>query len=409
MRLRSGSGSPHLDAGLFARTLLGSLVAAALAVPLLAPTPAQAAPSCGPESNETPTERPWALRRLAPEAAWRLTRGAGVTVAVIDSGVSATHPLLAGQVEPGRDLGLPNQSGRCDEAGHGTMVAGIIAGKDQTGVPYTGIAPAAKILPVRVLRDTKRSLDESLPGRIAQAITWAVDQDVDVINLSLETEPTKDLADAVAYARRHDVVLVAASGNQADQQQRNQPAYPAGYDSVLAVAGVDEQGGHVDSSVSGDYVDIAAPGVNIVGPAPRGDGYRAEPEGGTSFATAYVSGVAALVRSYYPDMPAAEVVERLTQTADSPPEGRNADLGYGVVNPYRAVSTVLGSRDDPPPGALVPAPAKRDPLARQRTVAIWTAIAGTVVAVLLLLGIPVFRRGQRQGWRPGPRAHGGTG
>ncbi|MEU8192077.1 type VII secretion-associated serine protease mycosin [Micromonospora carbonacea] len=367
------------------------------------PAPASAAPTCGPIGNPAPTEAPWALTRLDPASAWRVTRGEGVTVAVVDSGVSATHPLLRGQVRPGRDFNaLPSNAGQCDAAGHGTIVAGIIAGREGTGSPFTGIAPAARILPVRVLPDTRRTNDEGLPAQIGLAIRWAVDQGADVINLSLVTLPRPELAAAVEYALAKGVVVVAAAGNRQEQQQ-DLPAYPAAYPGVIAVAGVDAQGGHVGSSVSGDYVDIAAPGLDIIGPAPRGQGYLAEPQGGTSFAAAYVSGVAALVRAAHPDLTPDGVAYRLTRTADNPPDGHNAEVGYGVVNPYRAVTSVLGTRSDPPPGALAAPAPPRDPLGWQRAVAVWVAAVGAVLAGALLAVRPILARGRRRGWRPGRR------
>ncbi|PZF88477.1 type VII secretion-associated serine protease mycosin, partial [Micromonospora deserti] len=355
------------------RAVLCGAVAVLLGTAVVPPSPASAAPRCGPAGASGPTETPWSLRRLEPAAAWRLSRGAGVTVAVIDSGVSATHPVLKGQVRQGRDFsGLAQQQGQCDLVGHGTIVAGIIAGREGTGVPFSGIAPQAKILPIRVLPDTRTTIDEALPGQIAAAIRWAVDNGADVVNLSLVTLDRPQLADAVRHALAEGVVVVAAAGNRQENQQ-DRPAYPAAYPGVIAVAGVDEQGGHVGSSVVGDYVDIAAPGLNIVGPAPGGEGYLAEPQGGTSFAAAYVSGVVALVRATHPDLSPEQVADRLARTADSPPEGHNAEVGHGVVNPYRAVATLLGTRTDPPPGALPAPPPTRDPLAWQRTVAVWTA------------------------------------
>ena len=215
------------------------------------------------------------LRRLDPASAWPLSRGAGVTVAVIDSGVSAIHPLLKEQVLKGRDFnGLPANEGQCDLAGHGTMVAGIIAGKDGTGSPFSGIAPAARILPIRVLPDAKGTNDEALPGQIAAAIDFAVDNGADVINLSLVTLPRPELARAVERALAKRVVLVAAAGNRQENQE-DRPAYPAAYPGVIAVGGVDEQGGHVGTSVSGDLRRHGRAGLNIVGPAPGGAGYRA--------------------------------------------------------------------------------------------------------------------------------------
>ncbi|MEU5939610.1 type VII secretion-associated serine protease mycosin [Micromonospora sp. NPDC047548] len=391
-------------AGRPSRTVLGGVLAALLASLVVPPAPAGAAPNCpGPAGGAAPAETPWALRRLDPAAAWRITRGERVTVAVIDSGVSPTHPLLKGQVREGRDFnGLPSMQGRCDLAGHGTMVAGIIAGRDDTGAPYSGIAPAARILPVRVLPNTERTNDLELPVQIANAIRWSTDQGVQVINLSLVTVDHPELARAVDYALGKGVVMVAAAGNR-QQEQQDLPAYPAAYPGVIAVAGVDREGGHVGSSVSGNYVDIAAPGLDIVGPAPSGQGYRAEPQGGTSFAAAYVSGAAALVRSARPDLTPEQVAYRLTRTADNPPEGHDPELGYGVVNPYRALTSLLGTRTDPPVGAMPPPGATADPLGWQRTVSLWVAGAGAVLAVALLAARPIVALGRRRRWRPGRR------
>ncbi|MFI6331814.1 type VII secretion-associated serine protease mycosin [Micromonospora chersina] len=402
--LRPDGTTEHVRTGHRIRSVLsGVSVAALLAGVLAMPAPAVAAPKCGPPGGPAPTAAPWALNRLDPAAAWRVTKGQGVTVAVIDSGVSPTHPLLRGRVLTGEDFNqLAKLNGQCDLVGHGTLIAGIIAGKEGTGTPFTGIAPEARILPVRVLADNQKAFDESIPAEIGKAIRWAVDHDADVINLSLVTLDDPALRAAVDYALGKGVILVAAAGNRQENQQ-DQPAYPAAYPGVIAVAGVDENGGHVGSSVTGDYVDIAAPGLNIVGPAPQGAGYLAEPNGGTSFATGYVSGVAALVRAAHPDISPRDVAFRLTRTADNPPDGHNALVGYGVVNPYRAVTSLLGTRSDPPLGAM-PAPAPHtDPLAWQRTVAIWAAAVGAVLAGVLLALRPILVRGRRRGWRPGRR------
>ncbi|GHJ56926.1 type VII secretion-associated serine protease [Nonomuraea sp. TT08I-71] len=403
--LRPDGTTEHVRTGHRIRSVLsGAAVVALLGGLLAAPAPAVAAPACGgPAGGPAPTAAPWGLTRLDPAAAWRVTKGQGITVAVIDSGVSPAHPLLRGRVLDGEDFNqLPKRAGQCDLVGHGTLIAGIIAGKEGTGAPFTGIAPEARILPVRVLADNKRAFDESIPAEIGKAIRWAVDHDADVVNLSLVTLDDPALRAAVDYALGKGVILVAAAGNRQENQQ-DQPAYPAAYPGVIAVAGVDENGGHVGSSVAGDYVDIAAPGLNIVGPAPQGAGYRAEPQGGTSFATAYVSGAAALVRAAHPDITPKEVAFRLTHTADNPPDGHNALVGYGVVNPYRAVTSLLGTRSDPPLGAM-PAPAPQsDPLAWQRTVAIWAAAVGAVLAGVLLALRPILVRGRRRGWRPGRR------
>ncbi|MFU8852266.1 type VII secretion-associated serine protease mycosin [Micromonospora sp. SL1-18] len=402
--LRPDGTSVNVRTGHRIRSVLcGAAVVALLGGALAMPAPAAAAPKCGPAGNPAPTERPWALDRLDPSAAWRITRGAGITVAVIDSGVSPSHPLLRGRVLDGADFnGLAQFKGQCDMVGHGTLVAGIIAGRADTDAPYSGIAPEAKILPVRVLADTQRTFDESIPAKIGQAIRWAADQGADVINLSLVTLDDPELKRWVDYALDKGVIVVAAAGNRQENQQ-DQPAYPAAYPGVIAVAGLDDKGEHVGSSVTGAYVDLAAPGLNIVGPAPQGSGYHYEPDGGTSFATAYVSGVAALVRAAHPDMTPKDLAYRLTRTADNPPDGHNAEVGYGMVNPYRAVTSLLNRRNNPPLGAMPKPAPPADPLAWQRVVAVWVAVVGAAVAGVLLTLRPILILGRRRGWRPGRR------
>ncbi|MFI5842774.1 type VII secretion-associated serine protease mycosin [Catenuloplanes sp. NPDC051500] len=382
-----------------ARLTLAALIIAP--APLALPGAAHARIGCGgPAGNPAPAQRGWALDRLAPETAWPLSRGAGVTVAVIDSGVNGDHKVLKGQVLAGRDFSLPDFDGQCDTLGHGTVIAGIIAGKEVSGVAFTGIAPDAKILPLRVLDSDKPSTDPSAPGRIAQAITYAVDQGADVINLSLETDPVDSLNAAIAYAEEKNVVVVAAGGNQAPDETRNGGVFPAAYKTVLAVAGVDEQGGHVATSVQGPYVDLSAPGLDLFGPAPTGDGFVGEEAGGTSFAAAYVSGAAALVRSYFPTMTAADVRARLMATADQPPTGQDNSFGTGMVNPYLALSTVFTTKSERPAEPIALAAKPADPTATARLVAWWAIGIVLVLTVATLAGAPLIRRGRRNGWRP---------
>jgi type VII secretion-associated serine protease mycosin len=395
--------------------LLGALVLAAVAaVPVLPAGPAAAAPACGPDRNDQIRDTPWPLKRLRPDLVWPLSQGDGVTVAVIDSGVSAIHPALQPAVLPGRDFFPGDAQGQCDDAGHGTLVAGLIAARQVPGSAFHGMAPRARILPIRVLRDTKRNTDPTTPANIAAAIVFAADR-ADVINLSLVAQPTQALADAVRYALSKNVVVVAAAGNDTGEGTRGEPVYPAAYDGVIAVAGIDEQDHHVSTSVTGSYVDVAAPGANIDGPMPRGGGYAQFEAGGTSFAAGYVSGLAALIRGADPGLSPAQVTARITATADHPPDGYNTQVGHGVVNPYRALASV--------PGGAVPAAAgpgeldrpadATDPLAATRTAAIWTAFVVVLLAVLVVLGALVARRSRRTpvggagGRAAGGRAAGG--
>ena len=366
---------------------------AGLFEPALAATPA-----CGPVVTQPLVEPPWGLTRLRPDLAWPLTEGAGVKVAVIDSGVSVDHPSLRGKVLPGIDyVDTGKGPGQCDENGHGTLIAGIIAGRETVsgGFRFYGVAPAATIVPVRVLRDQQRSFESDLSGRIATAIRWAVDVGgAAVINLSLTTEPTADLAAAVKHAIDKGVVVVAAAGNEGTSEQPGQLTYPAAYPGVIGVAGVDQQDQHVSSSTSGDYVDVAAPGVRIAGPSPQGGGFLFSADGGTSFATAYVSGVAALVRAYYPKLSPDQVTQRITQTAEHPAQSWNPQIGYGVVDPARAVGAIVepsGGGRAPVGGiAAIPQPV---PEGRGLILAAGSiGAAGVLLVFGVLLGGSVARR-----------------
>jgi type VII secretion-associated serine protease mycosin len=323
--------------------------------------------------------------------------------------VSADHPALAGKVLPGADYVLPGGGpGDCDENGHGTLVAGLIAGRETSsaGYRFSGIAPDAKIVPVRVLRDQSRTFESDLSRRIANAIRWVVDaRGARVINLSLTTPPTPELAAAVTYALGKGAVVVAAAGNEGGSSQSGQPEYPAAYDGVLAVAGVDAHDERVNSSSAADYVDVAAPGERISGPSPAGGGYLFSAEGGTSFAAAYISGVAALIEAYEPGISPSQVDQLITDTADHPADIWNSRVGYGVVNPIDAVGALRLTSGGGPgglPRARPPTP-RADPLHGVRIAAGWIALAGAATTALVLLAVPVVRRGRRRGWRPGGR------
>nr|WP_279580116.1 S8 family serine peptidase [Fodinicola feengrottensis] len=198
-----------------------------------------------------------------------------------------------------------------------------------------------------------------MEGRIATAIRTAVSLHADVINMSLTTtNDDPSLRAAVAFAEQNDVVVVAAAGNQ--KQQGNQVQYPAAYPGVLAVAAVKSDGTRAEYSETGSYVSVAAPGEDITGPSGSGDGYvttntGAAENGGTSYAAPYVSGLAALVRAYYPKLSAKQVVNRIiTTAADGADSGHNDELGTGVINPYQAVNAILstGSAQAPKSAAL---------------------------------------------------------
>lgn len=389
-----------------AAAVLGALAATA--------TPASATPPAGQcqsaEAGGQPiTKMPWATTWLAPERAWPVSTGRGVTVAVIDSGVDADHPQLRdpGAVLPGKDFLTPgDKRANFDCVSHGTAVASIIAARPLPATGFRGVAPGARILPIRVSeRDASEQQGEAVDATVfAGAIRYAVDAGATVINISLSMyADQKPVREAVRYAQRHDALIVAAAGNAHSQQGPDPVTYPAAYPGVLGVGAMTIDGSRLPSSQVGSYVDISAPGGGVLA-ATRVRGHRYYD--GTSFATGFVSGTAALVRAADPQLPATEVAARLIATA-TPASGPADQYGAGVVNPYRAVQDVLSTTK---PAVLPPVrPSTVDPAAERRTAA-WNlasrevqriAVLAGICALLVLIAAIVVPLGRRRGWRAG--------
>lgn len=398
-----------------ARPVLAALAVATLTAatgPAVAASAAlRSAPACAtPLTPVRPVEAtPWPQQRYDPARLAPLSTGAGVTVAVVDSGVDRTHPQLAGRVLPGTDLLEPDGDGGRDCAGHGTGVASIIAAAPLPGVAFHGLAPAARILPVRVSeqqvvqgRESGRTVS---PGEFARAIRWAVDQDADVVNLSVVLyADDPQVRSAVRYAVERDVVLVAAVGNLHDSGDPR--PFPAAYDGVLGVGAIGSDGARATFSQTGSYVDLVAPGSEVLVAAPAQGHQRVE---GTSYAAPFVAATAALLRAYRPELTATEVVQRIVATADpAPGPGHGGGYGAGVLNPYRAVTDTGGGRSSGPPAVAALADDRADPavLARQtrRTAARDRAlVAGAVIgvtAIAVVVLAVVLPRGARRRWRP---------
>ncbi|MFF0303608.1 type VII secretion-associated serine protease mycosin [Streptomyces sp. NPDC004562] len=284
-------------------------------------------------------DQQWALNAFAAKDVWAESEGAGVTIAVVDSGVDGSHPDLTGQVLKGKDF-TGGGNAQEDVLGHGTKMASLIAGHghgagNSSGV--IGLAPKAKILPLRTLqKDSDRNLDETWGA----AVKYAVDHGAKVINLSIANDGGKTLSagrEAIAYAQQHDVVVVAGSGNDGYSAVSEPAALPG----VISVGAVDEKANLWADSNTGKGLSLTAPGVKIVGANPTmSNGYGVG--SGTSDATAYVSAAAALVRSKYPDLTAGQVINRLIKTATfAHHEGLKAPdekYGYGIVRPYSALT-----------------------------------------------------------------------
>ena len=282
-------------------------------------------------------DRQWQLNALHAADAWPVSTGNGSIVAVIDSGVDADHPDLRGQVLPGADfvksLDGTGGDGTDDPVGHGTSVAALIAGlNDADGV--VGLAYGAKILPVRVLAEHNRYDDA---GVVARAVRWAVDHGANVINMSLGGVGTSvELADAVTYALNREVVVVACTGNIDTQKDDSGSVwFPARMPGVVAVSGLSPNGEFWDGALTGPPTVLTAPADGLTSAHPQGY-WNIQ---GTSFASPLVAATAALVHARYPQMTAANVINRLIYTAaDLGKPGRDDVYGFGRVNPAGALT-----------------------------------------------------------------------
>lgn len=268
-------------------------------------------------------------------------------MAIPDTGIEP-HPDLRGNLLAGTDI-VDGGDGREDESGHGTGMAGLVAAHGlSNNIGALGIAPEAKILPIR----TSRTDEDGDSDNLAAGIEFAVSEGAEIISISSAAGPNYRLQRAVAAAVQADVVVVAGTGNKPGDAI---VGYPAAYPGVVAVGGVDQQGNSASFSVGGPEIDVVAPAVDIYSTSIDGK-YRKGT--GTSDATAIVAGAAALIRSKYPYLPAQEVAHRLTATAvDKGPPGRDDEYGYGVIDLVAALTA-----DVPPVGfESVSAPAGGGP------------------------------------------------
>ncbi|HZQ88945.1 MAG TPA: S8 family serine peptidase [Gaiellaceae bacterium] len=288
-------------------------------VPLLLALGATAA-----NAQPLPQANDWQSAELSLPQAWQLTQGsASAVVAIVDTGVQADHPSLAGRVLPGWNL-IAGNSDTSDDNGHGTALAGIVA----------ATCPGCKILPVKVL-------GADLTGTwtaVAAGITWAADHGAQVINLSLGSPRTLDSVDAaVAYALAKGVIVVAAAGNDG----RNESFYPAMDPGVVSVAGIDQNGARYPWSNFGNWVTVAAPGCTST--AWIGGGSTSD-FCGTSTAAPFVSGVAGLARSLQPALTPAQFAGALSS---SDPLTDSSTATLGVVDAGRLLAAIAPRRTAP--------------------------------------------------------------
>ncbi|GFN30358.1 S8 family peptidase [Paenibacillus xylaniclasticus] len=273
-------------------------------------------------------EYQWNLPTIETEKGWKVGKGSdSVIVAVLDTGVQGDHPDLQGRLVKGTNIVTEDEAPE-DDVGHGTHVSGIIAASVNNGEGVAGLSWYNKIMPVKVLDSSGAGSTYS----VAQGVIWATDHGAKVINMSLGNYAQADfLHDAIKYAFDHDVVLVAASGN--DNTER--PGYPAAYPEVFAVGATDKNSKRATFSNYGDYIDVAAPGDAIASTYP-GNQYAAL--SGTSMASPHVAALAALIRSINPELKNTEVMDIMRQTAlDLGTKGKDKYYGYGQIDVKKAL------------------------------------------------------------------------
>lgn len=333
--------------------LMRRMVIAVVAVLSMLVGPATLSASTPAFADEIRDRQYW-ISEYGIDRAWTITRGAGIRIAIIDTGIDGTHQDLQGAVVDGTDLsGMGSPDGQTPVGGdrrHGTMVASLAAGRGNNGSNgVIGSAPEAQLL----------SLSMSFGGgsispddQIAKAVRWAVDNGADIISLSL-TRNTRDWPEswdsAFGYAFDNDVVVIAAAGNRGSGTEA--VGAPATMPGVLTVGGVNRAGvASTQASSQGITIGVMAPSEGLVGAVPGG-GYVAW--SGTSGATPIVAGIAALVRAAHPTLDAANVINRIIQTArpvtDTVPDPL---YGYGLVNAYDAITADVPLVTENPLGSL---------------------------------------------------------
>ncbi|WP_157419722.1 S8 family serine peptidase [Actinomadura kijaniata] len=376
--------------------LSAGVAAVALGTLAVLPAPvAQAAPAKGKCENPLEStgyqksalpKQLWGQERMNFTEAWELSRGKGVKIAIVDSGVDVNHPQLRGRVAAYDVTG----TGLTDCVGHGTHLAGIIGAKDlrRQGIPLVGVAPEAQLISVKAATGGQ----VSDPGWFPKAIRKATDLGAKVINLSVQSTDYAALRAAVEYAQSRNVLIVAAAGNiREDRSNSQRPAYPASYPGVLAVGALNQDGSLTTFSNRNSTVAVTAPGQQIVSTWPGGAYYVKD---GTSQAAPFAAGAAALVRAYHPRWTYQQVKQQIERTADG---ATTQGTGSGVINIQRAVTTVNVGRQAPattvPQKVALMRPPKEDRVGRILAFSIagvtLAAAAGVGVGALV---IPAARR-----------------
>ncbi|HUA31410.1 MAG TPA: S8 family serine peptidase [Streptosporangiaceae bacterium] len=327
------------------RAGLLALAAVAVVAPVADAVPAHA--------DSVRDDQMWVLNAINAPAAWRVSEGRGVTVAVIDSGVNPDVPDLTGSVITGPDLtGVGTPESDPNWGMHGTWMASLIAGHghDGGGSGIIGVAPMARVLSIRVITNSddpgyaryERQPQARHQREMATAIRYAIAHGARVISMSLQSGgPSLPVRSALQDALNHGIVVLASSGNSGDtalaRNQGHAPyEFPADYPGVLGVAAVAQSGGPANFSSDNPSVKVAAPGVNVPAEGNNGGYWLVS---GTSPACALAAGVAALIRSADPALPADLVRQAITTTTSHRPAGGyNDEVGFGTIDAAAALA-----------------------------------------------------------------------
>lgn len=373
--------------------------------------------AAAPAASADQTRRDqWVLEALQADSVWKDSKGKGVTVAVIDTGVNAEHQDLRGSVLQGKDFvdgdddASPKEDGGLNP-NHGTEMASLIAGHGH-GVGAAdgvmGLAPEAKILPIRW----------SGPG-FADEIRYAVDHGASIVSMSVSSsQDFSEDREAVTYALEHNVLIVTASGNEgkADAIQ-----FPGEYPGVLTVGGVDKTGIIWKKSNYGPQVLLTAPAVDIVSAGWPGNKLRIGT--GTSASAALTSAAAALVKAKFPNLTPGQIANRLVKSATLPQSAKGISLpderyGYGIVNPLAALTKEIpagskygplsaagseGSSAIPSAGASNSGSASGEKADQKQIIffVVLGAIALVVISLIVLLIVKLSRRSKNNNGGPG--------
>lgn len=302
----------------------------------------------------------WSFSTYQPHKLWRSTRGENIRVAVVDTGIDSDHPDLAGQVVGAWDI-TQGDTGKnsIDPNGHGTHVAGIIAAHAGNGLGISGWAPSAELLSVRVLN----AQGTGTTTGIAKGVMWAVENQADVINLSLgTTHNDAALAATIAHAISQGVTVVASAGNSGDEES----SYPAAYPGVISVSAVNSDDELAWFSTRHTTVDVAAPGVNVLSARPdEWYPYAYERMNGTSQAAPHVTALAALLLAVNPRVSPETLIPATSR--DAGPTGRDVGYGEGILDPQAALARAcpscapLAPKPQPTETTPTPNPAKPQP------------------------------------------------